>query len=194
MEQAIEIYNDVAKDGGSLALRARLSQAMLFNSLGRPKDALGVLENIVSSNPDAELRNMALVEQGDTWFSLGVDDPQNFSRAIESWQKIVSDSSASKEWNHQALVKMGGAYAKLGNNDAALDCYYRVFSQDQKGQPEYFWFYKAGFEAGSLLERQKLWKEAIAVYEKIGSFDGPRAGEARDRVNKLRLENFIWEN
>lgn len=194
MEQALEIYNNVAQAGGPLALRARLSQAMLFNSLKRPKDALGVIESILGAKPDSELRFMTLVEQGDTLFALGSEDPENFNRAIAAWQQIASDPSAGKEWNHQALVKMGAAHAKLGKNDTALDCYYRVFSDGQKGQPEYFWYYKAGFDAGRLLETQKLWKEAIAVYEKIGSVDGPRAGEARDRVNKLRLENFIWDN
>ena len=194
VEQAIELYNDVVKGGGPLALRARLSQAMLFNSLKRPKDALGVLENILASKPDPELRSMTLIEQGDTYFSLGNQDPANFTKAIASWKEIPSDPAASKEWSHQALVKMGAANVKLGDNDAALDCYYGVFSKGQKSPPEYFWYYKAGFDAGRLLETQKLWKEAIAVYEKIGSVDGPRAGEARDRVNKLRLENFIWEN
>ena len=89
---------------------------------------------------------------------------------------------------------MGAAYEKLGNYDAALDCLLcRVFRRAE-GRPEYFWYYKAGFDAGRLLESQKLWKEAIAVYEKIGSVDGPRAEEARERVNRLRLENFIWDN
>ena len=88
---------------------------------------------------------------------------------------------------------MGVAWEKLGNYDAALDSYYGAFSQNQKGGPEYFWFYKAGFDAGRLLESQKLWKEAIAVYEKIGSIEGPRAEEARARVSRLRLENFIWD-
>jgi hypothetical protein len=32
------------------------------------------------------------------------------------------------------------------------------------------------------------------VYEKIGSVEGPRAEEARERVNRLRLENFIWDS
>jgi len=194
MERAIEIYNEVVKSGGSLALRARLSQAMLFYVLKRPKDALGVFDNILASNPDAELRSMTLIEKGETLFALGPQDANNYRLAISAWKEIVADPAAPKTWSHQALAKMGAANEKLGNTDAALDCYYSVFSQDQKGEPEYFWYYKAGFDAGRLFESQKLWKEAIAVYDKIASIDGPRAAEARERINKLRLENFIWEN
>ena len=194
MEEAIEIFEQVVKSGGPLSLRARLAQAGLLNALKRPEEALGVLDRILESKPDPELRYTVLIEKGDTLFSQGAQDTENYQSAIASWKKVSEDPAAPKMWSHQALAKMGAACEKLGNYDAALDCYYGAFSQGQKGGPEYFWFYKAGFDAGRLLESQKLWKEAIAVYEKIGSVDGPRAEEARDRVNRLRLENFIWDN
>jgi tetratricopeptide (TPR) repeat protein len=194
MEEAIEIFEQVVKSGGPLSLRARLAQAGLLNALKRPEEALGVLDRILESKPDPELRYTVLIEKGDTLFSQGAQDTENYRSAIASWKQVSEDPAAPKMWSHQALAKMGAACEKLGNYDAALDCYYGAFSQGQKGGPEYFWFYKAGFDAGRLLESQKLWKEAIAVYEKIGSVDGPRAEEARDRVNRLRLENFIWDS
>jgi tetratricopeptide (TPR) repeat protein len=194
MEEAIGIFEQVAKAGGSLSARARLAQANLLNALKRPKEALGVLDGILEIKPELELRYTVLIEKGDTFFSQGSQDPENYRSAIASWKEIAEDASAPKIWSHQALCKMGAAYEKLGNLDAALDCYYGAFSQGQKGGPEYFWFYKAGFDAGRLLESQRLWKEAIAVYKKMASIDGPRAEEARDQVNRLRLENFIWED
>ena len=194
MEEAIEIFEHVVKSGGPLSLRARLAQAGLLNALKRPEEALGVLDRILESKPDPELRYTVLIEKGDTLFSQGAQDAEKYRSAIASWKQVSEDPAAPKMWSHQALAKMGAACEKLGNYDAALDCYYGAFSQGQKGGPEYFWFYKAGFDAARLLESQKLWKEAIAVYEKIGSVDGPRAEEARDRINRLRLENFIWEN
>jgi len=194
MQEALAAYERVARAGGPLALRARLAEALLFNALRQPQNAIGVLDQIIDSKSDPEMRSMAIIEKGDTYFSLGASDPANFRKAIDVWKPLATDASAPVEWSHQAMAKMGEAYEKLGENDAALNCYYNVFSEGQKGGPEYFWFYKAGFEAGSLLERQKLLKEAIAVYEKLAAVDGPRAQEVRDRINKLRLENFIWEN
>lgn len=190
---AIELYEQVARGDGPLALRARLSQALLFNALKKPKEALGVLDNILTASPNPELRGLVLIEMGDTHFAQGPQDSAEYQEAINAWEKLASDPEASKPMRHQALVKMGAAHEKQGKNDAALECYHQVFSTEQKGEPEYFWFYKAGFDAGSLLESQQLWKEAIVVYETIAASEGPRAGEAHDRVNKLRLENFIWE-
>ena len=195
MEEAIEVFEQVVKSGGPLSLKARLAQASLLNALKRPKEALGVLDKILDSNPDPNLRYAVIVEKGDTLFAQGTQDPENYKSAIAAWRQISSNAKAPKIWTHQALAKMGAAYEKLGNTDAALDCYYGVFSEGQKaGGPEFFWFYRAGFDAGRLLESQRLWKEAIAVYEKIGSVNGPRAEEARERVNRLRLENFIWDS
>ena len=194
MEEAIEVFEQVVKAGGPLSLKARLAQASLLNALKRPKEALGVLDKILDSNPDPNLRYAAIVEKGDTLFAQGKQDPENYKSAIAAWRQVSGDPNAPKIWSHQALTKMGAASEKLGNTDAALDCYYGVFSEGQKAGPEFFWFYRAGFDAGRLLESQRLWKEAIAVYEKIGSVDGPRAEEARERVNRLRLENFIWDS
>lgn len=194
MEDAIETYDNVVKGGGALALRARLAQATLFNALKRKTDAIAVLDRLLESQPDPELKAMALIEKGDTLFSQGVESPENYKQAIATWQILASDPAVTPAWRNQALTKMGAAYEKLGDSGAALNCYYNVFSSEQKGEPEYFWFYKAGFDAGHLLESQNLWNEAIAVYEKIGASEGPRAEEARNRVNKLRLENFLWEN
>lgn len=197
MGEAIKLYEDIAKAGGPLAQRARLAQAMLFSALKKPKDALNVLDRILESKPDAELRNTALIEAGDTLFAEGETDPSNYQKAIEVWKKLAGDSTAPRMWSNQALFKIGTAYEKLNQPDAALDAFYSVVSRGPSAdnrEPEYFWYYKAGFEAGTLLANRKLWKEAIAIYEKLGSVDGPRAGEAQDRVRKLRLANFIWED
>ncbi|MBN8711012.1 MAG: tetratricopeptide repeat protein [Verrucomicrobia bacterium] len=194
MEEAIDTYEKVASGGGGLALRARLAQAVLYDALQRPKEALGILDKILASKPSDDLRSRVLVEKGDIQFAQGATTPDQYKQAIAAWDQVAADPAAPRQWSNQALAKMGTAYEKLGDTQAALNCYYRVFSQDQKGEPEYFWYYKAGFDAGRLLESQKLWKEAIAVYEKIAALEGPRAEEARTRVNKLRLENFLWEN
>ncbi len=199
MSEAIDLYESVATRGGPLAARARLAQAMLFNALRKPKDAMGVFERILESQPDPELRATVLTEAGETLRAQGESDPANYERAIALWKQLADDPKASRMWRNQALFRIGDAYEKLNQPDAALDAYYTVIAggpADPKGtgEPEYFWYYKAGFEAGKLLEARKLWKEAIAVYEKISSVDGPRAGEAAERIKKLRLENFIWED
>lgn len=199
IQEALLLYETVASAGGPLASRARLAQAMLFNALKKPKDALGVFDKILESQPDPELRYTTLTEAGETLAGQGKQDSSNYERAIATWKILADDSAAPRTWTNQAWFRIGEAYEKLNQSDAALDAYYTVISRGPKdaspgAEPDYFWYYKAGFEAGTLLEDRKLWKEAIAVYEKISAIDGPRAGEASERIKKLRLANFIWED
>ena len=58
MEEAIGIFEQVVKSGGSLSLRARLAQASLLNALKRPKEALGVLDRILES--EVPIRTFAM--------------------------------------------------------------------------------------------------------------------------------------
>ncbi|HEY8902304.1 MAG TPA: hypothetical protein VIM48_01270, partial [Chthoniobacterales bacterium] len=69
-----------------------------------------------------------------------------------------------------------------------------VLSAPRDKQPEYFWYYKAGFEAANILIARKRYKEAAAIYQKMADSPGPRAAEFSERVKRLRLENFIWED
>ena len=111
----MKCFEQVVKSGGPLSLKARLAQASLLNALKRPKEALGVLDKILDSNPDPNLRYAVIVEKGDTLFAQGTQDPENYKSAIAAWRQISSNSKAPKIWSHQALAKMGAAYEKLGN-------------------------------------------------------------------------------
>ncbi len=192
MESAIEIYEAVAKAGGVFGPRARLAQAEVFNSLGRPKEAIGVLDDLIKSRADAGITFEAIMTKGDTQFSVG--SPASYKDAVTTWKSILNDASAPPAWRNQALARTGAAYEKLGDSGVALDAYFSALARPPGGEPEYFWSSKAGFDAGRLLEQQKLFNEAIAIYEKLAALGGPRAAEASERVNKLRLENFLWEN
>ena len=61
------------------------------------------------------------------------------------------------------------------------------------GQREFFWYYKAGFNAARLLEDDSKWQPAAVVYQKLASAGGARSDEAKSRLSRLRLEHFLWE-
>jgi outer membrane protein assembly factor BamD (BamD/ComL family) len=192
-EQALQHYTDVARANGPLAYRARLAQALLLNALNRPREAIPVLESILSSNADESLRYAALIEKGDTHFLLGGSEPASYTEAIAAW-RLAAEPDVPARWRNQALVKIGAASEKLGELPAALASYHSVLSAKNDDEPEYFWFYKAGFDAARILENENKAAEAIEIYERLAASDGPRAEEARQRINSLRLENFLWED
>jgi len=194
LEQAVGLFEEVAKDDGPLAAQARLEQALLQNAAGRPDAALVLFDDLIKETADARVRITAQMKKGDTLFSLGAKDPKRYAEAIAVWNEVAAVENCQPSERNEALAKSADARVKLGEFDAALSAYYRVLSAPRDAQPEYFWYYKAGFDAAHLLESRNQLKEAIAIYEKMAASEGPRSGEARDRVKRLRLENFIWEN
>jgi len=82
----------------------------------------------------------------------------------------------------------------LNDTNGALASYYGVIEESARpGLHEFFWFYKAGFNAAHLLEEQNKWQPAVAVYQKLAAVSGTRSDEAKARLTQLRLEHFLWE-
>jgi len=192
INDAMILYEEVAASSSPLALRARLEQAVLKNLLGKANEGIVILDRILASNPDPEMRAAALMEKGKTL--LGSPEPGAGDAAVETWKSLLADKSLSPAWRNQALVRIGASYEKIGDTAAAISSYYDVLKDGQTGLPEYFWFYKAGFGAARLLESAKRWDQAIRVYELIAAVNGPRQEDAISRINKIRLENFLWED
>ena len=123
---------------------------------------------------------------------MGKTDPEQYRAAIAAWEQITRDPKAPARWSNEAYCKIGIASEKLGDQATALKSFYAVLSHQKPGDEEFLWLYKSGFEAARILENQKAWREAIAVYEDLAKMGGPRSEEARNRVNRLRLDNLIW--
>jgi hypothetical protein len=43
-----------------------------------------------------------------------------------------------------------------------------------------------------MLEDDSKWESAAAIYEKLAAASGSRSEEAKERLNRLRLEHFLW--
>ena len=96
-------------------------------------------------------------------------------------------------WRNQALYKKGKCLEKQNKTSEALTVFYDVLASQSGTEPDYFWYYKAGFDAAKMLEAGEQWKSAIGIYKKMAAVNGPRAKEAGDRARQLRMEHFIWE-
>jgi predicted phosphoadenosine phosphosulfate sulfurtransferase len=88
----------------------------------------------------------------------------------------------------------------MGKTEDALESYYSVIAknyapeQKENHDIEWFWFYRCGFQALSLLEAEKRWDAAVKLARRIASFNGPRAEEASKRANTLAKQHMIWED
>ncbi|MGC1479682.1 MAG: tetratricopeptide repeat protein [Chthoniobacterales bacterium] len=194
LEEAVGLFEQARQTAtGPLADQALLDQALLFNALRRPAEALELLDQLEKSKED-RLRISALITKGDTQHEMGATDPQRAAQAIATWNRVAEDERATPSERNEALAKAASAHEQADEFDAALAGYYEVLNAPRDTEPEFFWYYKAGFDAARLLIERDQLKEASAIFEKMAATEGPRSAEAAERVKALRLENFIWEN
>ena len=64
---------------------------------------------------------------------------------------------------------------------------------DRTGAGSFSGITRAGFNAARLLEEDAKWQPAAAIYEKLAFAGGARSEEAKARLNRLRLEHFLWD-
>ncbi len=196
VDRALHFFEQVIKCDGKLKLYARQEQAILYHNLGRENEAVALYDVILSTQPapDLELRQASLCAKADSLRALGANDPAKLKEALETFDQLAALPDALPEWRNQALYKKAKTLELLGRNDEALDTYYDILERSAShGDREFFWYYKAGFDAAHVFEEQEQWKPAIGIYEKMAKLNGPRTPEAQARIRKLRLEHFIWD-
>ena len=195
VDRALALFDEVAKRGGTFKLHARQQQAIIQGRLGKEAEAVTLYDVILAAEPPAEpeLRFAALAGKGDNLLVLGRQDSAQCQAAVEVFSQLATRPEVTPTWRNQALYKKDKALEQLKRVPEALTVHYEVLERSAGTEREYFWYYKAGFDAARIFEQQAQWKSAIGIYEKMAKADGPRSAEASARVKQLRLEKFIWE-
>jgi TolA-binding protein len=195
LDRAIVLFDQVVQRNGDLRWAARNEQAIIERRLGKPKDALLLYDEVLKGEARPSEKREALCGKGDVYFELAASDPANYGRAIEAYEQLLRDAGEPGFWRNQALFKKGVCLEKKADRDGALNAFYQVLESQGRPDraPEYFWFYKAGFNAARLLEDGAKWTSAASIYEKLAAAGGPRSEEASARLDRLRLEHFLWE-
>jgi TolA-binding protein len=195
LDRALVLFDQVAQRKGELRWAARNEQAIIERKMGKPQDALLLYDNVLKNDAKPSEKREALCGKGDIYFELAASDPKSYARAVEAYEQLANDAHDIGYWRNQALFKKGICLEKNEDRRGALNTFYQVLDTQSRPDrtPELFWFYKAGFNAARLLEDEANWNSAANIYQKLVAAGGPRAEEAKARLNRLRLEHFLWE-
>jgi tetratricopeptide (TPR) repeat protein len=196
LDRALVLLDEVVKKNGELKWAARNEQAAIERKLGKGQDAATLYDEVLAGNAKPEEKREALCGKGDIFYEAGEANRENYQRAIEIYDQLAAQKDAPIHWRNQALFKKGICLEKLGDRENALATFYRIIEQENRPdqpQREFFWYYKAGFNAARLLEDDSKWQPAAVVYQKLASVGGARSDEAKSRLSRLRLEHFLWE-
>ncbi len=194
LDRAIVLFDQVVRLNGALRWPARNEQAIIERKLGKAQDALVLYDEVLKSDAGPSEKLEALCGKGDIFFEMGGSDPKNYQRALEIYEQLASDKNTPIHWRNQALFKKALCLEKRNDRPGALATFYKVLEDEARPdrRSELFWYYKAGFNAARLLEDDSKWESAAAVYEKLAAAGGSRSEEAKARLNRLRLEHFLW--
>jgi TolA-binding protein len=196
LDRALVLLDEVVKKNGELKWTARNEQAAIERKLGKAQDAATLYDEVLQGNAKPEEKREALCGKGDILYEAGEADRENYRRAIEIYDQLAEQKDAPAHWRNQGLFKKGICLEKLGNRENALATFYKIIEEEtrpDRPQREFFWYYKAGFNAARLLEDDSKWQPAAVVYQKLASAGGARSEEAKSRLGRLRLEHFLWE-
>jgi TolA-binding protein len=190
VDRAISLFEDVHKLGGPLKFQARLEQATTMRQTKHEREAIVLLDDLLTQNPPTDIRYQALDGKGEALFTLAANEPKMYEQAISTFNALLSSEGLTTEWKQQALYQKGKCFEKLGKLDDALSNYYDVLAAE--GGSDQLWSFRAGFDAAQILEDRRSWSSAAAIYEKLANTRGARAEEAKNRLTRLRLEHFLW--
>lgn len=194
LDRALELFDEVVKRGGELKWPARMEQAAIERKLGRSPQAITLYDEILRGEAKAGEKREALCAKGDIILETAGANPDKYKQAAELFDELAAPADTPAHWRNQALFKKGTCLEKLNDRAHALETFYRVVeAETSPGKtPEFFWFYKAGFNGARLLEDDQKWESAAALYQKLANAGGARSDEARARLSRLRLEHFLW--
>jgi TolA-binding protein len=191
LDRAITLFEEVYKIGGSLKYQARLEEALTMRQARQETEAIVLLDDLVSQNPPHDIRFEAMDNKGEAQFTLAAKDPQYYIEAMKTFERLINEEGLSIEWKQQASYQKGKCLEKLDRVDEALAAYYDVLAVEG-GSGDQLWYFRAGFDAAQILENQRSWSSAAAIYDKLSDTRGPRSAEAKNRLTRLRLEHFLW--
>ena len=191
VDRAVSLFEDVYKLGGPLKFQARLEQATTMRQTKQEKEAVVLLDDLLTQNPPADIRYQALDGKGEAQFTLAANEPKMYEEAIKTFDTLISSDGLPTEWKQRARFQKGKCFEKLGKMDDALSNYYDVLAVEGSSGDQ-LWFFRAGFDSAQILEDRKSWRSAAAIYEKLANTRGARSEEAKDQLTRLRLEHFLW--
>jgi len=191
LDRAITLFEEVYKIGGTLKFQARFEEALMMRQTRQETEAIVLLDDLLAQNPPPDIRFEAIDNKGEAQFTLALKEPQMYKEAIKTFDHLINEKGLPAEWKQRAFYQKGKCLEKLNRLDDALAAYYDVLAVEGESSDQ-LWFFRAGFDAAQILENQRSWNSAAAIYDKLSDTHGARSEEAKNRLTRLRLEHFLW--
>lgn len=186
-DDALKFYDEAITRKYPNYVYAYYQKAIIKGLTGGTVDKIIALEKIVKDYPNSEFTDDALLQLGITYQEINQLD-----KSVQPLKKLVNDFKGKSELVNQALLRLGLISYNQGNQQAAINYYKQVFSNNPEsgeakdamqsleeiyvedlGKPdEYFAFLETipGYDVDALAKDSINFKAAEAQFEN-GNYD-----------------------
>ena len=185
-------------ENSSLKIDARLLQGKIYIQQLKFDKAIQLLDATIEQDKQGRVLGESLLRKADALMGLAGNDSSKYEQAISILQQVLQLKSVSiHQWN-EACFKKAKSLQKLYREDESISTYQdllkgRTNDPSITELPEYLWRIKGGLEAADMMQARKDWKGALSIYRKLDQIGGPNQQEFRDAINRIKRENFIYD-
>ena len=197
-EECINMFQKIIDSKHPLAAEARVQQSRILIDTQRYEEAEKSLSPLLAETSSSATKLGAGVLMADCLQRQGNNSPEKIKQAIEIYNTLLTIKDITPAWNHRIHYLRGQAHESLQQTSEAFKSYYQVIINEQapdnrdNKHEEWFWFYRCGFKALTMLENAKRWEASVKLAKRIASFNGPRKEEADKRAKELARTHMIW--
>lgn len=197
-DECIILFQKIIDTKHPLAAEARIQQSRVLIDLRRYSEAETCLKPLLATKKTPSAQRLAGgVLMADCLHRQGSANPEKYAQAITIYNDLLKAENLPPAWKNRLHFLRGQTYEGMTKTREAFNSYYNVIIRANvppRDKEEWFWFYRCGFKALSMLENAQRWEAAVKLARHIASFNGPRAEEASKRANSLAKKHMIWED
>ena len=195
-------FLDKVPDSSPLKPDARLWIGRVLQQQLQFDQAITYYDAVLATEKSGSRFVEAALLKGQCLFALGPNDPTNYAKCLAAYDLIQNSKEGTIADRDQAAVSSAKCLEQMGKTEDAMALYLDVLygqgrlaagATNSPAPPEFYWQIKAGWEAGSIREKQKDWRGAIEIYKRCQLIGGADQQKFADLINKLRRENYIYE-
>ena len=197
LNTALRLFEEILQSPSPYTNSSHIERASLLMRQGRASEVITHLNVLFEKNPQlaGETRYLALALLAEAWSSLASQDNKALTKAHQLTSELLAERDLPQDWKLRTYYQRAQILEKNQDPTAALQDYYAILDliPEAPDRKEWYWYYRSGFAALQLLENEKNWKAAIKLSLNLAQAGGPRAEEAKKRAERIRLENFVWD-
>ncbi len=203
-DDAPGLFDQAINTDGPIRSLAVLEKGRFMIDTNRLPTAVAFLRENFQPLPEDDPQRLPMgLLLGEAIYAKSSSEPELLEEALEIYDGLLSFTEKYPALRHQLQYRRGRVLELLPRKDdpshfrdaEALDAYISVIEAGARTPPaEWEYFELCGFRALEMLRAAGRWDAAIALAEKLASFESPNAQDAAEAARNLRLKHMIWDD